>query len=57
MKKEELIEKIRNSSNLKIYDCGLYAKYEVDIKKKYTKDRTPVKLPDNYLVIVLEKDL
>ena len=65
-----LSEKIKESENVKVYDCGIYAGFDVKvydcgiyagfdakILRKYTDDRSPVKLPDNYLLIVLEKDL
>ena len=49
--------KIKESENVKVYDCGIYAGFDAEILRKYTDERTPVKLPDNYLLIVLEKDL
>ena len=52
-----LSEKIKESENVKVYDCGIYADFDAKILRKYTDDRSPVKLPDNYLLIVLEKDL
>ena len=52
-----LSEKIKESENVKVYDCGIYAGFDAEILRKYTDERTPVKLPDNYLLIVLEKDL
>lgn len=52
-----LSEKIKESENVKVYDCGIYADFDVKILRKYTDDKSPVKLPDNYLLIVLEKDL
>ena len=48
---------IGSSENEKVYDCGIYAGFDPKILRKYTDDKSPVKLPDNYLLIVLEKDL
>ena len=57
MDKKEIVEKIKESENVKVYDCGIYADFDAKILRKYTDDRSPVKLPDNYQLIVLEKDL
>lgn len=54
---KEIFEKIKKSENVKVYDCGIYAGFDAKILRKYTNEKTPVKLPDNYLLIVLEKDL
>ena len=57
MDMKEIFEKIKKSENVKVYDCGIYAGFDAKILRKYTNEKTPVKLPDNYLLIVLEKDL
>ncbi|AJA42497.1 hypothetical protein phiCT453A_07 (endogenous virus) [Clostridium phage phiCT453A] len=51
---EDLIKELISRKNVEIYNCGLYGKHEAQIKRKYTQDRDPVKLPLHYKLIVVE---
>ncbi|SHE84163.1 hypothetical protein SAMN02745784_01963 [Tissierella praeacuta DSM 18095] len=50
---KDLIKELEVRKNVKSYDCGLYSKYEVQIKRKYSQDRGLVKLPNNYKLLVI----
>ncbi|WP_333657008.1 hypothetical protein [Tissierella praeacuta] len=50
---KDLIKELEGRKEIKIYDCGLYSKYEAQIIRKYTNDRGFVELPNNYKLLLI----
>ena len=48
----ELTE-IKNDRGIMVLDCGLYRSYECQIKRKYSRDRSPVVLPDEFMCLIV----
>ena len=48
------ITELENVKSVKIFDCGLYAEYEAQIKGKYSKNGITEILPDNYVLILVD---
>ena len=42
MDKKEIVEKIKESENVKIFDCGIYASFDAEILRKYTDERIKI---------------
>ena len=52
---EDLINELKDRKEVDVYAGGLYRKFEVQIKSKYTNDRGFEKLPDYYTLIVIDE--
>lgn len=38
---------------IKVYRCGVYRPFDCKLKRKYTEDRSPVVLPDEFTVFLV----
>lgn len=52
---EDLINELKERESIKKYDCGLYRKFEAQIKSKYKSDRGYEELPDFYTLMVIDE--
>lgn len=50
------MDKDKNDIEIMVFDCGLYCSYECQIKKKYSQDRSPVILPDEFTCLIVSAD-
>lgn len=50
----KLVEELKRRGEAKVFKCGLYNEYNAEIKRKYSQDRAPIKLPNDFTLIVVE---
>lgn len=42
---------------VRIFDCGIYKNFDCQLKRKYSEDRSPIVLPDEFTVLIVSQEM
>ena len=52
---DELVQELSKRLGVRAYETGIYAPHDVALTRKYQEDRSPVDVPSNATVLVIER--